>query len=538
MRRKLWLASLALGFGASLCWPSTAAAVSTNLVIAEVQVGGTSTGTTAQELVSVYNNSDNSVNVTGWCLQYSPASNGQTFTSLACFSSPGPNTLLWLPPKNYAVIAASEFILAHPGYTADSNYSGAKISGSSGHISLINAAQVEIDRVGYDDDLQPSVGALSPEGNAAFFTPSLTGNQVFQRVGDLVKQDTDNNFADFTQLPMTALPVSGVYEETVFDACKNIDGVQAEIPAGFIIDINDECQSQAGSGADNSCVGLVISEVLPNPTGSDGGNEFIELFNPTPRSISLTGCGLQTSANSKLFGFAAATLDSGKFLALYGSESGLTLANSTGGSVWLIDGDGVEIYQADYPPNMEDDKAWALFPDGFAQTFLATPGDMNQLVELKSCPAGQFRNPDTGRCNNIVSAAAGLIPCNPGQQRNPATNRCRNVASLSSALKACAADQFRNPATNRCKKVESSSLKPCAEGQERNPETSRCRKASGVLGSSDIGAIDDFKAPIARAQGWLLAGASIVGALLYGLWEWRNEMILGFMNLKKRFVGS
>jgi hypothetical protein len=43
---------------------------------------------------------------------------------------------------------------------------------------------------------------------------------------------------------------------------------------------------------------IKINELLPNPEGADGENEFIELYNPTDRTISLDGWGLASGTSS------------------------------------------------------------------------------------------------------------------------------------------------------------------------------------------------------------------------------------------------
>jgi len=533
-------------------------AASPSLVVAEVKVGGEGTGTTDQELVSVYNNSKEPINITNWCIQYSPASDGVGFSSLACFTDPSPTITLWLPGNSYAVISSKEFALKQPLLLADSTYSGGKISGVSGHIRIVDKGLGEVDRVGYDAGFGSSNRALHPEGEAALFTPNLTDNRVFQRSKALLLIDTDNNLADFTQLPMVALPLSGVFEQ--FDACVNVEGVQSEIPAGYISDDSGVCSPYEEI---NSCFGVIINEVLPNPAGADGGSEFIELHNPTGLAISLAGCRLESSSSSNnILEFKDQELKPGQFKAYYD----LTLPNSSGGSVYLIDSDDSELAQTDYPGGMEDDAAWALSGDKFVRTFTPTPNTANKILAskpLEPCPAGQFRNGETNRCNNIASVAGGLAPCNadqernaetnrcrkinssssslkpcaPNQTRNPETNRCRNIASLASVLKPCAADQFRNPDTNRCKKSKTSDLKPCKENQERNPETNRCRNVAGVLGAIDGNNPKDVQAPAASARGWLLAIGGVAGVLLYAVWEWRNEALLAAINLRQKFTG-
>ncbi|HEX5456014.1 MAG TPA: hypothetical protein VFW77_01470, partial [Candidatus Saccharimonadales bacterium] len=244
--------------------------------------------------------------------------------------------------------------------------------------------------------------------------------------------------------------------------------------------------------------------------------------------VSLAGCKLQTTDSSKMYEFTDEELGPGEYKAFYNGITGLTLTNSTGGSVYLVNHDESEdIDQADYAAGLDDDVSWSLINGEWLQTFSLTPDKSNELLTLKPCPAGQFRNPDTNRCNSLIDEAAGLGPCAPGKKRNPDTNRCRNITSFATALSACASDQYRNPATHRCKKYSSSgALKPCQPGQERNPATNRCRK-SMALSDSGVNDVKDVLSTNTQSSGpgWSFAIFSVIGAFSYGIWEWRGEIL-------------
>ncbi|MCA9339026.1 hypothetical protein KC939_01650 [Candidatus Saccharibacteria bacterium] len=130
-----------------------------------------------------------------------------------------------------------------------------------------------------------------------------------------------------------------------------------------------------------------------------------------------------------------------------------------------------------------------------------------------------------------------LKPCRDDQYRNPETNRCKSIASASSTLKPCAADQYRNPETNRCKKISSStsSLKPCKPNQERNLGTNRCRKV--VKNTAVAGAVDEIPQDSASSKNlapWLI-GLAGGGVVLYGVYEWRTEIMEATMRLRDAF---
>ena len=79
-----------------------------------------------------------------------------------------------------------------------------------------------------------------------------------------------------------------------------------------------------------------------------------------------------------------------------------------------------------------------------------------------------------------------------------------------------------------------SSLVPCESGYERNPETNRCRKS--LAGASVLAS--PAAADTEQGSGSSLKTALIVtagmGALGYGFYEWRYELL----RLLRRLAGS
>lgn len=224
----------------------------------------------------------------------------------------------------------------------------------------------------------------------------------------------------------------------------------------------------------------------------------------------------------------------------------LSLTNA-GGSVWLEDSYGMTHYDqtvtvyADAGSDKYIDQSWAFdetdsiwkwaTPSPLeANNFPVVLGITNGVAqEISVCPEGKYRNPETNRCRSIEEAVSALAVCDEGKERNPETNRCRSIiGSVSStSLVACQEGEERNPATNRCRKLTTavSTLAPCQAGYERNPETNRCKKASGLassLASPAAIAIEKGGAPSLKTSLMVTAGLGAVG---YGFYEWRNELL-------------
>ena len=114
--------------------------------------------------------------------------------------------------------------------------------------------------------------------------------------------------------------------------------------------------------------------------------------------------------------------------------------------------------------------AYARTGKGWVWTTTPQPDRANLItlpvVSVIECPAGKYRNPDTGRCRTVEEAVNELATCPEGQARSTETNRCRSLATLAKAtLTACGEGQERNPLTGRCRSIASAvaELLPCDE---------------------------------------------------------------------------
>lgn len=302
---------------------------------------------------------------------------------------------------------------------------------------------------------------------------------------------------------------------------------------------------------------LRIVEIYPHasncaPTDSSVlCGDYVKLYNPSDTPARTADYRLRSdsasSESSNAFHLDAyEDVAPGEYLTVSLRDDGGTLSlTDDGGWLWLEDSAGIVRYEetvASYPSASSVTKvgqAWALADDGSWQwTSTPMPGLSNVfpapsdpgmgsgvLAEVVDCPQGKYRNPETNRCRNIEEAIATLVTCAEGQSRNPETNRCRSVASAASAVLApCGPDQERNSATNRCRSVLSATgPTPCPAGQTRNLETKRCRKS--VLTSLALpAAIEPVKQQTTNPFVMTLLGTIGVGAIGYGIYEWRSEI--------------
>lgn len=569
-------------------------ALSSDIVIRQVQAG--SAVSAYDEFVEIENQGVGLVDVTNWKVQYVSASGGMTRT-LAWFEPSEPSARVFLNSQGREMIGSHTFLqrigLTSPGFKGIMN-------DQSGTIRIVNANQEVVDMVGWGATTGyegVSMASVSREYTLLRVQPDSDNNQL-----DFVKQpQADAHFeygglVEYTdvcsntdemdfELPKgmdrqadgTCTPIvidlcpnlAEVHEvmpdgyELIdgacmqIDVCSNIEDIQPAVPDGFSEE-NGVCTEVVVDEPAIEYPPVYITELLPNPSGTDTGNEYIELYNPSDEVADLTNYYITIGTHTVALPDVA--LEPKAYYLLTSDEADFTLVNTYNDGVELYSRD--DVLQSSTQPYQQakDDRSWVVY-QGEWQFAAPSPSratdekdivqqndteperaDDNEVVlakEYAPCPAGKYRNPATNRCKTIEVTPI-LKPCSTGQYRNPSTGRCKNIV-LASAMRApCAEGQYRNPATNRCKNIATTAsvtLKPCKDGYERNPETNRCRKVRDIATEETakypVVPYEELKASGAGVGWWLLGGLTIIGAG-YGMFEWRHEVARSI----RQFFGS
>lgn len=562
------------------------AAVAGGVVISQLQTAGSGTGTAGQEFIEIYNNGATDVNITGWYITYSSASDASQSTVYR-LTAPNAETTIWLKAKGHAVFVSPDYKTAM-GVGGDGTFSYVNgMAATAGHVRLFNGSNIEQDKVVWG-----TTTVAPPEATAS----AAPGGKSLQRIGTDVLQDTDNSAVDFV-VETPVVRSGGLYEVvTIIDVCSNLDGVQSIMPAGYLADaqgncqpdscvniaglqtsvptgydsdgqgncfMHDECSNITGvqavipdnmlRGEANDCVWdiapLWLTELLPNATGDDTGNEFVEIYNPGEKVLDLSLYGLKVgTGGEKLVKFpAGSTIAPGEYRVFSDKQLGVTFVN-TNGQVVLYSVDGTTRGDSGVYVSAPEGQSWSLINGVWQYTNQPTPGLPNresQIVETStdttvvsvSCPAGKYRNPLTNRCRNIEADASVLATCSEGQYRNPETGRCRKI--VTTTLTPCKEDQYRSEETNRCRAITTASTqKPCKDNQYRSEETNRCRTLTATSVPESSFAVQPIKdAGMAFIGWWALGGVSLL-AIGYAGWEWRREIAHGFGAVVSRFSGK
>lgn len=503
------------------------------IVITRIQTGGLASGTTLQEYIQIYNNSNVDVNITNWCLQFSSDPNQLTavYREVACIKKLSPETEFVLTTKQHALFLSSAFAVAYPQIVSDQLFSNStNIPGTNGSIRLISNDLSVVDQVGWGTGISEGVGL-----------PSLSGGSIFQR-GSLVGayMDSNNNMSDFVSVTAPSVLDSGGLSElsVPVDICINIQGTQIHIPEGFLIDEDNNCikdvclnitglqatipdgYEEASTSADCIKTKLVndtiyITEVLANAPGSDTGSEFVEIFNPNSEEVDLSGYRLEVGPGfTKRYTFSNQKIGPLQYKIFSDTETGIILPNTTGVNLRIVSPANIEVSNSETYNNASDSSSWALVEDQWIYTNQITPGSSNM----------PYLEPAIAEVLGVTSV---LAPCPSGKYRNLDTGRCRNIETAISTLSSCSSDQYRNPLTNRCNKLVSSSVvSGCPAGQERNLSSNRCKKVSSIeqIGSNTA-TVADVK--VENTEGhinWLIISIALLVTLSYIVYEWRSEI--------------
>lgn len=488
------------------------------VLITEVKIGGQVAGQPTEFLI-IYNDSEQTLPLEGWTIEYAKPAAKITDCQAAHWKQQDSSA-------NIKEVALSGTIAPYQNLIVE-----LAMNDNAGGSLRLSDSQTVWDVVGWGNSV--SQGACKEGEPAPIPANTKSIKRFITQDGQVV--DTNNNKADFTDAESNIIDIQspdGDEPLDTNDVCLNLDGVQSVVPVGYEVS-NGNCV-QLSQQPGEICIGVIISEILPNPAGTDTGNEYIELSNTTSQPIDLAGCSIKVGNTTKQL--------NGTIAPGYQAFYGVVLPNADGGTVEFITNTTEEAVA--YPPNLKDNQAWAFVNGQWQLTEQPTPGAENIVVvtveeaitvtttALEPCPEGKYRNPETNRCKTIETEE-GLKPCEPGQIRNPETNRCKKAAETLTSLKPCDADQERNPETNRCRKIAAeATLAACKEGQERNPETNRCRKVAAATTSSPSSALEqEVKNKQNISYGIFAVMAVLV--LGYGIYEYRANIANFFAKIKK-----
>jgi hypothetical protein len=123
---------------------------------------------------------------------------------------------------------------------------------------------------------------------------------------------------------------------------------------------------------------LIITELLPNPVGSDTDGEWIELYNLSEQELSLGGVTVHDTSSS-LYTFPVSTVMSPHTYLVLGRTVSNIALNNDADAVILKDGQGREVDRTDYNDSAAEGVSYALVDDHWQWSSQPTPGADNTV---------------------------------------------------------------------------------------------------------------------------------------------------------------
>ncbi|HJP96611.1 MAG TPA: lamin tail domain-containing protein [Candidatus Saccharimonadales bacterium] len=387
------------------------------ILITEMSPGTAVSG--SQEFIELYNQSTQSINLSGeqWQVQIasSKATTWDGAKTVALSGTFYPGTYLLLS-SNYTVTGDTQSYLQQ--YASAQFSSG--LTATSGHIRLVhtvNAVITEVDRLEWSTTANGTYTSSGIGGASVFALDSAIdagssikrktdANHTFMTTADVAlnfavspcPSPTANNTASITPLPTTStspLPTTVDIANPLCAATSSDPNQESEIPVSSTeppavllpaetIVSTPTATTPTIPAADAGLSAPQITELLPNPGSprTDATDEFVELYNPNAVAFDLSGFVLTAGlTGNKQYTFpAGTTIPAHAFVAYFSETTKLSLSN-TSGKVILQDPLQRTIAQSGVYDTAKDDVAWARANGKWYWTTQVTPNAANVIQE-------------------------------------------------------------------------------------------------------------------------------------------------------------
>lgn len=348
-------------------YPTVSQAANTDLVISEIMydLEGSDSG---GEWIEVYNGGAETIEI----LTGTGASTWRFFD--------GSNHVLNLANGTSTVAASEYFIIAsdaqnflasHPGFTATVFDTVMSLNNSSSTMALsFDGGQTQGITASYD----AAWGASGDGKTLEKINLSQDSSQSNWQVSSIVGGTPGAAKSTASDLPPDdSGDETGDDENESGDEDDSADNDDQE---------NTENQSSNssshGSSQANNWSQIKISEILPNPVGSDDG-EWIEIYNQGSNTVDLSDFKLQDNSAGQYIIGQGLLLAGNSYLVLYKNQTKISLNNTGGDSVKIYSPDNNILGNIIYEASAPEGKSFALINGSFAWSPSPTPGQANIL---------------------------------------------------------------------------------------------------------------------------------------------------------------
>jgi len=166
-------------------------------------------------------------------------------------------------------------------------------------------------------------------------------------------------------------------EEGVYSVVLKVDDGTQSSEKEIIVTVKLNSDFVGGYSGNNNVSIINISEILPNPIGSDT-TEFIELYNPSSEDLDISGLKLDDEeSGSKAYTFPANTIIKSQEYKVFGRQDTKLALNNTSDSVRILYPDGTIIQEVRFDDVVEG-ASYVRDSEGiWLWTSDVTPGEEN-----------------------------------------------------------------------------------------------------------------------------------------------------------------
>lgn len=193
---------------------------------------------------------------------------------------------------------------------------------------------------------------------------------------------------------------------------------------------------------------VMINELLPNPSGTDTANEFIEFFNSDDETINLSNW--QLTDGSTTYKIPAGTaLEKDKYLAFYSAQTKISL-NNGGDTVSLLTPQGDLVSKVTYTAAPGEDISYMRDVDNkFAWTTTPTPNAANKLTEEEE---DEDKDDDNGGDGDNGDGSGGTTPT-PTPTATPTATKSTSTKASAATFQTMSIADARQAAKNTKAKI-------------------------------------------------------------------------------------
>jgi len=284
---------------------------SDKVIISEFMVNPRAVADTAGEWLELYNTGSESVNLNNWLIE---TQKGQHLISQD----------LLIAPAEHLVICKNSNFNENGNIPCSYQYSGITLVNTTGQIRLINNDQVVFE-LGY-------VAEMISEGKSTELTELIDTDIESTMENDYSLPE--NWHFSFNQLESLDFGTPGEINSSLPENPNN--------PESEISEINNTHEEDEPITSEDSILIpttystiitpiILITEILPNPTGTDGNdNEFIEFYNPNTYPVDLLGWKISNKKEQEYAFKDSFIINPASYAIIYRKDFNLTLYNEDG----------------------------------------------------------------------------------------------------------------------------------------------------------------------------------------------------------------